>query len=86
MMLSPDSLTTTCLGTIVTICDGTTTLLKGGPVETPSFVIDLIPDPSSVSKLISASPDKASKSISVSDALSSGNLRRTLLDLPIEGT
>lgn len=86
MITSSDSLTTTYRGTKDTICDGTATLLKDGPKDTPNFVTCLNPDTCSVSKLISVRPDRASKSNNDSDAFPSNNLKRTLLDLPREGT
>lgn len=84
MKHSSDSLQITYRGTKVTICDGTTISPKEGPIEIPSFVTDLIPDPSSFSKLISARPDKEPKSSSASDVWSSSNFRSTLSDLETE--
>ena len=81
-MIHPsDSLQITYRGTIVTICDGTQNSPGGGPVDTPSFVTDLIPDPSSFLKLISVRPDNESKSSSASAVWSSSNFSCTLLDL-----
>lgn len=81
---SSDSLQITYRGTKVTICDGTAISPKEGPIEIPSFVTDLNPEPSSFSKLISARPDREPKSSNASDVWSSSNFRSTLSDLETE--
>jgi hypothetical protein len=78
-----DSLQITYRGTKVTVCDGTTISPIEGPIDTPSFVTDLIPDASSFLKLISVRPDSEPKSSSSSDVWSSSNFSCTLSDLEI---
>lgn len=86
LMVSSDSLITRCLGTKVTIRDGTNILLEIDLTDKPNLVIYRTPESSFVPKLISVSPDKASKSNTASVApWPSTNITLTLRDLAKQG-
>lgn len=86
LIVSSDSLITRCLGTKVTIRDGTSIFLEIDLTDSPNLVIYRNPDSSFVPKLISVSPDKASKSNTASVApWPSANTTLTLRDLSRQG-